>query len=95
MMPVLNCHLPLHDLESQLITVVRRSKSINEIMKFFRSCSNVESANCRNYFLKSNPPQRVFSIQCRGSNELTFQLTLRIIEFSGQKFEFHSLEIEQ
>ena len=78
-------------LQKTLAAVIASARSLDEIEAWLKSQQCVKSVQLENYLLKSNPPQRDFTVEFRMENGSTVKKIINIFDLGNQQFRFHKL----
>ncbi len=78
-------------LQKTLAAVIVSARSLDEIEAWLTSQQCVKSVQLENYLLKSNPPQRDFTVEFRMENGSTVKKIINIFDLGNQQFRFHKL----
>jgi hypothetical protein len=78
-------------LQKTLAAVIASARSLDEIEAWLTSQQCVKSVQLENYLLKSNPPQRDFTVEFRMENGSTVKKIINIFDLGNQQFRFHKL----
>ncbi|MBA4535213.1 hypothetical protein [Brevibacillus halotolerans] len=81
-------------LEKTLATVIDSAQSIAEIEAWLKSHHCVKSVQLAGYLLKSNPPQREFTVEFKIESGSTVKKIVNIFELGNQQFQFYKLRDE-
>lgn len=71
--------------------MVAGARTLDEIGAWLRSRPGVGSATLANYLLKSNPPQRIFTIQVRADDGEFIQKDIVIFALGAHRFKFNKI----
>jgi hypothetical protein len=78
-------------LQKTLAAAIASARSLDEIEAWLKSQQCVKSVQLENYLLKSNPPQRDFTVEFRMENGSTVKKIINIFDLGNQQFRFHKL----
>jgi hypothetical protein len=78
-------------LQKTLAAVIASARSLDEIEAWLKSQQCVKSVQLENYLLKSNPPQRDFTVEFTMENGSTVKKIINIFDLGNQQFQFRKL----
>lgn len=78
-------------LEKALSTAINSARSLDEIEEWLKTQASVKSVQLSSYLLKSNPPQRDFTVEFYMQAGSTITKIVNIFDLGNQQFRFHKL----
>lgn len=77
--------------EKKLTQIIGSARSLDEIEDWLRSQQGVKSVQLADYLMKSNPPQREFTIELSVQGGLTVKKIINIFDPGNGQFKLNEL----